>query len=80
MAYSGLFQGGFLFCPLTEGTICLRKEQDAMKRTAMPVNEKYALTITEASRYYNIGIPLHDSVARYCSGLHREVYQKLQWL
>ncbi len=51
-----------------------------MKRTAMPVNEKYALTITEASRYYNIGIPLHDSVARYCSGLHREVYQKLQWL
>ena len=27
-----------------------------MKRAAMPVNEKYALTITEASRYYNIGI------------------------
>ena len=27
-----------------------------MKRTAMPVNEKYALTITEASRYYNIGV------------------------
>ena len=51
-----LFQGGFLFCPFTEETICLGKEQDAMKRTAMPVNEKYALTITEASRYYNIGI------------------------
>ena len=31
------------------------KERLDMKRDKIPLKEKYALTVTEASRYYNIG-------------------------
>ena len=27
-----------------------------MKKTEIPINEKYALTLLEASRYYSIGV------------------------
>ena len=27
-----------------------------MKKTEIPINEKYALTLMEASRYYSIGV------------------------
>ncbi len=27
-----------------------------MKKTEIPINEKYALTLVEASRYYSIGV------------------------
>ncbi len=47
---------GFGFSPYSEGTKIPGKERKAVKRSNMPSGEKYTLTISEASRYYRIGI------------------------
>lgn len=49
-------EGGFEFFPFCEGTFFPRKEQEDMKSNTIPVSERYMLTVTEAARYYSIGV------------------------